>query len=245
MDSSIEATAAAMEALSEQYRSIAHNLANVSTAGYKRRITEFAEALRQASGLVEPGQSGEVPRVVGQMLIDYTQGGLEQTGRSLDLALQGKGFFVVETENGPLYTRSGVFRLNAQNQLVDLSGRLVAGQAGPIVVPPDASVAGIEVSLSGNVRADGKDIGQLKIVEFEDPSVLEPVGGSCFQAPEQVAPAPAQNTEVYQGFKESSNVNVVEELVGLIGVTRLYEANIKSIKTQDERMKYLLEVAMG
>jgi len=245
VDSTVEATASTLEALSQEYLAIGHNIANASTTGYKRRLTAFAEALRQAAEY--PGDAGafSASGVASDLLVDYTQGAVDRTDRPLDLALQGAGFFVIETPDGPLYSRSGALHLNEQRQVVDTSGRTVAGQAGPIILPADASALDVHVSLEGEVSAGGRGIGKIRLVEFDDAALLEPIGGNCFRAPVGAAPKAANNTTVHQGCQEASNVNVVEELVGLIMVTRMYEANIKAVSAQDERMKHILDVAMS
>lgn len=163
----------------------------------------------------------------------------------MDLGLEGKGFFVLETPEGPLYSRSGVFRTNAEGQLVDSSGRTIAGEGGPIVIPSTASTAAVGVSADGSISVAGQGVGKFRLVEFENEMDLVPVGGNCFRAPVDAVTTPATNTAVRQGFQEASNVRVVGELVGLITVTRLYEANLKAIQTQDETLKNILQVAMA
>lgn len=238
------ATTSSLDALSEQYRSITHNLANASTPGYKRRRTLFAELLDTAAAQPVEG-AAPAASVTQAQAVDFSQGALTHTGAALDLALEGDGFFALETPEGPLYTRGGTFRINAEGQLVDLAERTVTGQAGPIVIPPSVSSAAVQISRDGNVTAAGESIGRLKIVEFPEASDLTPVAGGCFRATEGLAASDAENTFVHQGFFESSNVSVVEELVGLITVTRMYEANLKGIEVDDERMKTLLDVAMS
>jgi len=244
MQGTMQATSSSLEALSRQYRAIVNNLANSNTAGYKRRMTEFVQALNNATS---PARAGGLPTqsVTSKLLVDYTQGALTQTGRALDMALAGGGFFVIETPDGPLFSRNGAFHVNSRRELVDMSGRVVAGQSGPLILPPDTSTLSVTVSADGRISADGQQIGRLKIVEFDDPKSLIPVGRNCFRAPADAAPAPARSAKVQQGFQEASNVNIMQELVGLITVTRLYEANIKSIRVQDEQMKNILNVAMS
>lgn len=247
MSDPLEVTASSLEALGDQYRAIAHNLANANTAGYKRLCSSFIQVLQQ----VQAGQSGgldvEIPGgpVFDQITIDFSQGAMVRTGRPLDLALDGKGFFVLETPEGPLYARNGVFRTNPEGQLVDSSGRTVAGEGGPIVIPPTASTAAVRLSGDGSISVAGQSVGKLRLVQFAEETVLTPVGGNCFGAPDTAEASPATDTTVLQGFQEASNVRVVEELVGLITVSRHYEANIKAITVQDEQMKNILQVAMG
>jgi flagellar basal body rod protein FlgG len=176
---------------------------------------------------------------------DFSLGHLIHTGRNLDLGLEGKGFFVVDTPEGPLYTRGGVFQLNARGQLVDFAGRTIAGEKGPIIVPSSASTSTLRVSRNGEVSADGKNLGKLKIVEFGTPQSLEAIGDCCFRAPEGLQQSKAVNTFVQQEYQEASNVSLVQEMVDLIKVSRMYEANAKSITTQDDSSKSLLRVATG
>ena len=112
MASDIELTASSIAALSQDFHAITHNLANVSTAGYKRLRSRFSNELEVVLRGMEEA-AGTVPaEVQGEITIDFTQGSLTHTGRPLDLALEGKGFFVIETPQGPLYTRNGIFQIN-------------------------------------------------------------------------------------------------------------------------------------
>ena len=160
--------------------------------------------------------------------------------------MEGKNaFFVIETPKGQMYTRNGVFRLNDKGQMVDSKGQSVAGQSGPLTVPVNIGPSAVNISADGRLSANGQSLGQFRVVQFDEPDLLVPIGESCFRAPESAAPKPAETPGVHQGFQEGSNVSVVEELVDLITVSRLYEANAKSIKAHDERMKNILQVAMG
>lgn len=235
MGTPIQATGANMAGFAQHYRVITHNLANSNTAGFKRQIASVAQAEGSTSGATKNSLS-----------IDFDQGRLIHTGRPLDFALEGKGcFFTVETPDNQLYTRNGVFRVNTKGQIVDGAGRMVSGQNGPLVVPPSVGQSDINVSKEGHISAGGISIGQFKIVEFEDPKKLRPAGGVAYTAPEDMEPEKAKDTAVYQGFQEGSNVVAVEELVDLISLSRLYEGNFKSIGAQDDRMKSIIQVAMG
>ncbi len=230
-----------LDGLTREFDIIAHNLANVSTAGYKRRCNAFSKSLM-------PDETGgeETGEVDLTTIYDFSQGQTIQTGRSLDFALCGKGFFVIETPEGPLYTRNGIFHLNGNSQIVDSAGRIVAGQAGPISIPSDAGLDQITVSNDGNISADGMPIGKFKLVDFkEKENELVAVGANCFHAPEDLKPAPAENLIVKQGFQESSNVQMVEELVDMMMVSRLYEANMKFVFAKKDISKSILGVAMA
>jgi len=232
-----------LDGLTREFDIIAHNLANVSTAGYKRRCNTFSKSITAQKAGTKEETSGGADLYAP---FDFSQGSFVETGRSLDFALCGKGFFVIETPNGPLYTRNGTFCLNRNGQITDSSGRIVAGQAGPISIPPDAQLSQVSVSSDGSISAAGTVVGKLKLVEFKDSqNELVAAGLNCFQAPEGIQPKPPENLIVKQGFQENSNVQLVEELVDMIMVTRLYEANMKFMSVDKDTSKSLINVAMG
>jgi flagellar basal body rod protein FlgG len=234
---------ATLDALTKEFDVIAHNLANVSTVGYKRRCNVFSKALEAQSGAggEEGGQDES-----SEGVFDFSQGHLMQTDRTLDFALYGKGFFVIETPDGPLYTRHGVFETNQNGQIVDLSGRIVAGTAGPLVVPSDVGLSQISVASDGRISAAGAAIGQFRVVEFGDKKdQLVPAGENCFQVSNDVVPADAEEPVVKQGYREASNVKLVEEMVNMIMVSRLYEANVKLVNVKKDTTSSAISVAMG
>ena len=241
MPDAIAAISSSIDAANVQYELITQNLANANTCGFKRKCNSFTASLGQQVGANSNPMAGKITSTTG---IDFSQGSIMQTGQPFDLALNGKGFFVIESSTGQFYTRNGTFHLNPNRQLVDQAGNLVAGENGPITVPPSASIQNVTVSGEGGVFANGISIGKVKIVQFDKPDQLNQVGRYYFQAPSTVSANPAVGTRVQQGYQESSNVNVVEELVGMITATRLYESNLKNVQVQDERMKNVLGVAM-
>lgn len=229
--------------LTREFELIAHNLANVSTPGFKRRYNDFSKSLIDQQSIVN-NTDGETSQPI--TAVDFRQGNFVETGRSLDMALCGKGFFVIETPQGPLYTRNGMFRLNENNQIVDLAGRIVAGQSGPISIPQTVGLSQIGVASDGTITGAGVSIGKIQLVDFQDNETkLVPVGLNCYQAPENIVPEEAENLIVKQGCQESSNVQMIEELVDMIMVTRLYEANMKILAKSGETTKNLLDVAMS
>ncbi len=233
----------AITGLEREFGIIAHNLANVSTAGYKRQCSTFTKHL-MAQGLGQNTDTGGEAEL--NTAFDFSQGTVTETGRSLDFALCGKGFFVIETPEGPLYTRNGMFRLNQNGQIVDSAGRIVAGEAGPITISLGDGSSPINVSGDGSISAGGSDAGKFKLVDFKDNETkLTAAGLNCFEAPKDLRPGPAANLIVKQGFQESSNVQLAEELVDMIMVSRLYEANTKFLAASSDVSKSLLSVAMG
>lgn len=233
-----------VDALTREMEIITHNLANASTVGFKRRCNAFSKALDAQQGGAETYSPGTIDL---NSAFDFSQGSIVQTERTLDVALMGKGFFVVETPEGPLYTRNGAFATNANGQIVDSMGRPVAGEAGPITVPVTVGLSELTVSADGRISAGEINIGKIKIVDFEDNvSKLVPTGGNCFVMPDKdIQPAPANSAIVRQGYQEASNVKIVDELVDMIMVTRLYEANMRYVSAQREASSSLASVAMG
>jgi flagellar basal-body rod protein FlgF len=230
-----------VDALMQEFYVITHNLANVSTVGYKRRCNAFTKSLESQQAGPETYSPGSVDL---DSIFDFSQGNIVQTGRPLDFALYGKGFFVIETPEGPRYTRNGVFRTNQTGQIVNSEGRIVAGQAGPIVVPTSVGLSQLHVSSDGTISASGTPIGKFRVVDFQDnENKLVPAGANCYQMPENIEPTTAENAVVKQGFQEASNVQLVEELVNMVMVARLYEANVNVISAQGEASDSLMDVA--
>ncbi|MCL5283064.1 MAG: flagellar hook basal-body protein [Planctomycetes bacterium] len=233
---------ASVEALEKQFDITAHNMANVSTAGFKRRCNNFTQAIAAQYAGVE----GAIDAELSESPVDFSQGALVQTDRTLDVALYGKGFFVIESPEGPLYTRHGVFQTNPNGQIVDTMGRLVAGAAGPLLVPGDVDVSQIHIDSAGRVNAGPAALGRFRIVEFGDQEdQLRPTGLDCFFAPPEVPPKEAASVSVRQGYEEASNVKLIDELVNMILVSRLYEANMKLMTVSSETSGSAISVAMG
>lgn len=236
----INPTASALQALTQRYETITTNLANASTVGYKRRAGTFADVLdEQMAG--EDASGG----IQAQSGVDMTQGSLSSTGNTLDLALDGEGFFVVETPDGELYTRCGSVQINPNGRLVDAAGNTIAGESGAIVLPPSSTSEDLSVGLDGSVWARGQVLGRLRVVNFEDPAALEAISGTMFRAPEGLEASPAEKINVKQGYREQSNVNVVREMVDLITVSRMYEMNYASMKKSGETSDQLMRVALA
>lgn len=232
-----------IDGLTREFDIIANNLANVSTAGFKRRCNTFSKLLTEQGTQTNSEAGGETDLYSA---FDFSQGNFIETGRTLDFALCGKGFFAIETPEGPLYTRNGSFRLNTNGQLVDSSGRAVAGQNGPISISTGVGVSQISVSSDGTISAAGTSIGKFKLVDFKDKEgELTAAGLNCYIAPKDIEAQAPENLIVKQGYQEGSNVQMVEELVDMIMVSRLYEANMKFLSVGSDNTKNLISVAMG
>ena len=235
---------ASIDALTQEFNIIAHNLANVSTVGYKRRCNTFSQSL-EAQEKKAQGASPEDIKL--STTFDFSQGNVIQTGNPTDFALYGKGFFLVETVDGPLYTRNGMFHLNQNGQIVDAMGRTIAGDSGPITVPNSVGISQLNASSDGNISADGINIGKFKLVDFQqNERKLIPAGEGCYRMTDtSIQPVDAENVIVKQGFQEASNVEIIDELVDMIMVSRLYESNMKFISAKKDASSGLMSVAMG
>lgn len=219
------AVVGAMRFLERKQQVITHNLANVSTRGFKgERI--FAELIQSMEGPVIRSQT------------DVRNGGFTQTGSDLDVALDGEGFFVVETARGMRYTRGGSFSLNERGQLVDETGARVLGQGGEIVLPPGK----VEISSEGMISVDGIRIDTLRI-ESPDPGKLRREEGVYF-VPDTGVGGGSTNVGgsanggrpvvVLQGHLEQSNVSPVDSMVEMIEVMRSYSLLQRSFQSLDQ-----------
>ena len=235
-----------MNALMREYETITHNLANVSTTGYKRICNTFSKSLEAQEARAKIN-STDSPDLIS--VIDFSQGNVVETGRPLDVALYGKGFFVIETPNGPLYSRNGILHLNQNGQIVNSNGMIVAGQNGPITIPSNIGLSELNISTDGTISAKGSTIGKFSIVDFGDnENKLVPAGANCYCVPSEtkdIEPLPAEDIVVKQNYQEASNVTLVDELVDMITVCRLYEANMKLASSQSEISSSIINVAMG
>ncbi len=211
---------------------LSNNLANVNTSGYKksdlfvRAYVDFVNTDEQKLFMNDNIRVDEVK-------IDFQQGPLIQTSNSLDLAIKGHGFFMVETPKGPAYTRNGSFTLNQDGYIVNHHGQRVLAEDGPIQVHGTQ----ITVSQDGHVAVDGKYVCKLKILDFNEPYQLEKTGQSQFKPINEAAAKPAENFEISQGFLEGSNVNTVETMVKMMTAFRNFEADQRSIHAIDETLE--------
>ncbi len=253
MNLSLYSAATGMEAQQLNLNTIANNLANVNTPGFKRSKIEFQDLLYQkprASGADSGGgniiptgiEVGNGARVAATSKV-FTQGQLTSTGENLDVALQGDGFFEVQRPDGTLaYTRDGSFKLNAQGQVVNVDGLPILSGFQPI--PPGAN--SISISEDGQVTVQtsgGSQTFAITLTRFANPAGLRSLGGNLYEetpasgTPEAGKPGEQGYGRVIQGYVEASNVNIVEEMVNLIVAQRAYEINSKSVQTSDEMLQ--------
>ncbi len=249
--------ASGMNAQQNRLDAISNNLANVDTTGFKKEVPvskEFSELLlrrTQADGVYGTSfGSADAAPIIGsiglgvetnELYTDFQQGSFKNTDTKTDLALSGEGFFAVETPNGERYTRNGNFHLGKEGILLTKEGYPVLGENGPIHVEDDRFF----VNQDGVIynRQDNSLVDRIKVVRFENERYLKKQGSSMWNT-NDIAGIPhiAEGDErprFLQGYTETSNVNIVNEMVQMIEVNRAYEANQKSVQTSDSMMDTL------
>lgn len=228
----IAAAASAMLPRIRAQEVIANNLANVSTAGFKRDRVFEADLSGAEAALAQTGPTWQSTQTSG-ISTDFSSGSLERTENPLHVAIDGDGFFVVSTPEGERYTRNGILQIAPDGTLTTVDGDPLQGWAGNIQVTDGT----LMIAEDGSVSVDGLNVGQLRLVRFRDPSALVRTASSLFAAVDPMVP-PEDDHEslVLQGYLEQSNVNTIEELVDMIATMRIYETDQKSIQIQDDTL---------
>jgi flagellar basal-body rod protein FlgF len=209
----------------------ANNLANLRTTGYKAEKVLFEEYVqRQTSPQTPPNQMSSVVQL--GTFTDYRIGNFEHTGNPLDFAIQGDGFFAVQTPDGTRYTRGGSFRLDETGQVVTQDGLPVLDAGGSAVqLPPNA--ASITVGGDGQIAVDGSVVGQIGVLQFADPQSLVREGSGLFSAT-GAQPVQAEDSSVIQGMLEGANVQPVLEITRMMDILRNFEAAQQMVDSQHE-----------
>jgi len=202
----------------------ANNLANTSTTGFRAQNTTFESVLARAGA--QTGRLASQFGVAQAPVVDLTQGNLETTGNPLDIAIEGPGFFAIQTKDGVRYTRAGSFRLSSTGRLITSAGDAVLGEQGPIQLANGS----MTVSGDGTISINGALAGKLRVVEFAPGTPLTNCGASNYSAPQAAATA-ATRSKLHQGKLESSNVNPVAGAVGLIAIQRHAEMLQRALAT--------------
>jgi flagellar basal-body rod protein FlgF len=206
----------------------ANNIANADTAGFK------LEDLMTRSDPAAPARTRGVERPVTFVMDDgvardFKQGALRQTGGALDLAIDGQGFFKIQTADGERYTRDGRFKMDSTGKLITQDGDAVQGDGGDIVIDP---VKGpVSISESGIVSQVGQRIAQISVIRFDSLAALEKDGNNLFRNASNLSPVPATGAKLRQGMLEGSNVQSISQITHLIEVSRAYET-ITSMMSQ-------------
>ena len=215
--------------LMKEMRVIANNIANANTTGFRQEGVIFAEYVEQGDGTKGVSMAQGTVRNTSLM-----QGTLEMTGGTFDVAIEGDGFFQVQTPNGNRLTRAGAFTPSAEGTLVTPDGYPVLDAGGaPIFVPPDAS--DLAIGRDGTISTGGRPIGQIGVVAPNDPLQMEREGGVMFRADAGVVPV--DNPRVMQGFVEASNVDPILQIARMVEVQRAYEMGQSFMEREDERIR--------
>jgi len=221
---------------------IANNLANVSTAGYKRESAKFEEYITQVAP--SEGQTGtqkiSFVKDAGTSR-DLSQGNIQDTGATYDFALNGKGFFAVQTPQGIRYTRDGHFTLDASGQVVTEQGYVLQGDGGSITVTPNDSNVQVakDGAVSSTVNGISNQIGKLQVQDFADDSALTKQGDNLYSTSQ--APTAATGTTIRQGALEASNVQPVLEISHMIDVMRAYQATASLSQSQEDLTRQAID----
>ncbi len=247
--------ATGMDAQSLKIDNISNNLANVNTTGFKRGRADFEDLLyqnvRAAGAQVGEGAQDPVGLNIGYGVRTassskmFSQGDFKQTDNPLDVAIEGSGFLQVTQPSGEIgYTRAGNLKVDGEGRLVTTSGMAIEPE---IVIPPDSTSLSIgqdgRVTVTQGATADTVELGQLQLANFVNPAGLKPKGHNLYIATPAsgaaIVGAPGENGTgtITQGFIEGSNVQVVEEMIGLIVAQRSYETNSKVIQAADEMLQ--------
>ncbi len=241
-------------AQNQRLDSIANNLANANTAGFKKDSIQFKEYLTTLEKQPDVMQIPRVPASVesfydmqgidrgyvdaNSVTSDFSQGSLMSTGNKLDVAIEGDGFFEVLTPNGARFTRSGNFKIDSQGNLISSSGFPVlrAGAGDPAQRLINLKSPNVTVAYNGEVFDGNENLGKLSVVQFDQKDALAKEGMTLYSLRPNynVNAAAATDAKIHQGFLEASNVNIVQEMTDMISATRIFESNQRAIKAYDQ-----------
>jgi len=235
MDNAIYAALTRQSGLMREMRSVANNIANANTTGFRREGVVFSEYM---VSLDRRGETLAMANAHGRM-IDQRPGDMTLTNGRFDLAIDGKGFFMVQTPQGNRLTRAGAFMTNAEGELVNPDGyQLLDDGQAPVVIP--AGVRDIGIGMDGTISADGTPVGRVGIFAVTDQSRLQHVVGTLFDPGD--AAEPLDDAVLRQGFLEGSNVDPVLEIARMIEVQRAYQLGQSFLDQEDQRIRQAITI---
>jgi flagellar basal body rod protein FlgG len=243
MDNLTVAAASGIRSRMESLDLLANNLANSSTSGFKNDRAFYGLYASVSSDDGVSGNPSSTVPVIEHQWTDFSPGDIQVTSNSLDMALKGPGFFVVNGPNGPLYTRNGSLQILPSGDLAVADGYPLAGAEGATIKANSSGA--IEISRDGTVSQGGSPIGQLQIVDFKSTSSLAKQGRTCFKNTDpKNPPGPVTGADVQQGKIEGSNVPVAQAAMRLVEVMRQFDMLQKAVGvSNDMDMKAIQEVA--
>lgn len=234
MENSIYTGISHAVALQKDMDTIANNIANMNTPGYRAQYMMFQEYIEAPKGISDPLS----------MVLDYGQymtnkpGTMQLTHNPLDLAMQGPGFFSVQRGSESFYTRAGNFTRGANGELVTAEGNPVLSDGGaPIIIPADTTE--IRVAEDGTISNQAGQIGKLKVTEFDNINLLEPAGDNLYKTSDS-GKAPTES-RVVQGILEGSNVNPITEMTRMIDVHRAYQSAQRMLQAEHDRQRTMIQ----
>lgn len=234
MDTSSYIMLTRMSGLRRELQVVAHNIANTATTGYRREGVIFSEFV-VGMGRADPSVSMALGNTRQTMQL---QGAMSQTNGRFDFAVEGDGFFQLETAQGPRLTRAGNFTPNAAGELVNPDGhRLLDAGGAPIFVPPGAR--DVALARDGTLSADGAPLARVGVVMPADPVTMTRAAGTLFAVEGDVVPV--ETPQLLQGFLEESNVDPMIEMSRMIDVQRAYERGQRLMQREDERIKGVIQ----
>lgn len=208
----------------QRLHSISHNLANSTTVGFKKETTvarPFTDHLTFSAGTASAPLAIKVTRPMATVFTDHSAGALKFTGNPLDIAIEGDGFLVVNTEFGQAYTRHGSLRLDQQGRLVSHAGLAVEGKGGEIRLDTTQP----RIDQEGKVWSGDRVVGQIDVVRFSNPANLLKVGGGLYRETESERPLVVDDARLRQGYLEMANVTTMDEMVKMLETVRHFEAS--------------------
>ncbi|MCB1435743.1 MAG: flagellar basal-body rod protein FlgF [Rhodobiaceae bacterium] len=226
-------------ALARQLEVIANNMANLRTPGFKGESLMFEEYLMPGAQVTDAsGSDARLSYVYDVGLArDFSTGQFERTDNELDVAIEGQGWLVAETPEGPRYTRDGALKISAEGLLVSGAGNTILGEGGPIQFAPGDH--DIVIANDGTISTADGERGRLKLVAFENQSTLEKIGNNMFSASEE--PKAADKVRIVQGMIERSNVQPVVETARMIEVTRAYATTAQLLDQMQDLRRDAIE----
>lgn len=244
MENAIYATISHSMALRREMSVVANNIANMNTVAYKTQRPVFYEYLADTAttgsrvDVLDPHRAELSMVIDGGVARDLRQGDVEQTGGALDVAVEGDGYMVVGSDHGPRYTRHGRMAIDVERRLVDTNGLPILNTGDqPITIPRNAD--SILIQGDGAVIVDGRTVGQIRLVSFEDPQAMAPLGGGLLATNE--IPQDSPETRLVQGMIETSNVEPILEMTRMIDISRKYQSAQRLLQAEDDRLRSAIQ----
>jgi flagellar basal body rod protein FlgG len=242
-------SAASLTALEHWQDAVSQNITSSQVSGYRKRTVEFSSQDGgqwnldpNSSTTGDTSQTAQFPKISNG--INYLPGDTQPSGRDLDVAIQGPGFFEVQSPDGShAFTRDGEFSVRSDRTLVNGSGAEVLSDSGsPIVLAANGDK--VPINKDGTIIQGTATVGRLGVEDFPDTTQLQPLAGGLFAAADGATPTPVEQPDLLQGYTEASNVTPMREMVDMVLISRCYDANQKIIKSADEEMQKTLD-ALG